>query len=152
VTNGGVRGDAKEISRTAGVELVFKEDRIRPLVNDSVLSMLEELEIDYLGVSLDALLIIAPPGAADDIIGVLRSKDIAADVIGEVVEGSGARIEINGEIVDFSPRFRESAYTPIKKLVGEDEPMDFKQMCSKIDNAALAAIDKKRRIVDRLKQ
>jgi len=152
VTNGGVRGDAKEISRTAGVELVFKEDRIRPLVNDSVLSMLEELEIDYLGVSLDALLIIAPPGAADDIIGVLGSKDIAADVIGEVVEGLGARIEINGEIVDFSPRFRESAYTPIKKLVGEDEPMDFKQMCDKIDNAALEAIDKKRRIVERLKE
>jgi len=152
VTNGGVRGDAKEISRTAGVELVFKENRIRPLVNPSVLSMLEELKIDYLGVSLDALLIIAPPGAADDIIGVLRSKDIASDVIGEVMEGSGARIEINGEIVDFSPRFRESAYTPIKKLVGEDEPMDFKQMCNKIDNAALAAIDKKRRIVERLKQ
>jgi hydrogenase expression/formation protein len=101
---------------------------------------------------LDALLIIAPPDAADDIIGVLRSKDIAADVIGKVVEGSGAKIEIGGEIMDFSPRFRESAYTPIKKLVGEDEPIDFEQMCDSIDNAAQEAIDKKRMIVERLKQ
>jgi hydrogenase maturation factor HypE len=30
--------------------------------------------------------------------------------------------------------------------------MDFKQMCDRIDHAALAAIDKKRRIVERLKQ
>lgn len=152
VTNGGVRGDAKEISRTAGVQLIFEEERIRPLVNPAVLSMLEELEIDYLGVSLDALLIIAPSGAAEDILDVLRSNDIAADVIGKVEKGSGARLEIGGRLEDFSPRFRESAYTPIKKLVGEDEPMDFEEMSRKIDSAAQAAIDKKHRIVERLKK
>jgi len=151
VTNGGVRGDAKEISRTAGVELVFQEERIRPLVNPLVLSMLEELEIDYLGVSLDALLIIAPADAAEDILSVLGSKGIAADVIGLVGHGSGAKLEINGKTIDFSPRFRESAYTPIKKLVGEAEPLDFKAMCDRIDEAARIAIDKKQRIVKRLK-
>ena len=151
VTNGGVRGDAKEISRTAGVELVFTEERIRPLVNPAVLSMLEELEIDYLGVSLDALLIIAPADSVDDILSVLGSKGIAADVIGNVRQGSGAKLEIDGKTIDFSPRFRESAYTPIKKLVGEDEPIDFQAMCDRIDDAARMAIDKKQRIVERLK-
>lgn len=151
VTNGGVRGDAREISKTAGVELVFWEERIRKLVNPSVLSMLEELEIDYLGVSLDALLIIAPADAADAILSVLGSKGIAADVIGRVGYGGGAKLEIGGRTVDFSPRFRESAYTPIKKLVGENEPLDFKVMCDRIDEAARIAVSKKQRIIERLK-
>lgn len=60
VTNGGIRGDAKEISKTAGVKLVFDEARMARLVNRRVLEMLEALKIDYLGVSIDALLIIAP--------------------------------------------------------------------------------------------
>ncbi|MCK4928529.1 MAG: hypothetical protein KAR76_02230, partial [Methanosarcinales archaeon] len=123
----------------------------RPLVNPAVLSMLEELEIDYLGVSLDALLIIAPADSVDDILSVLGSKGIAADVIGKVRQGSGAKLEIDGKTIDFSPRFRESAYTPIKKLVGEDEPLDFQAMCDRIDDAARMAIDKKQRIVERLK-
>ena len=43
VTNGGIRGDAKEISYTAGVKLVFEEARMMRLVNPRVLEMLEEL-------------------------------------------------------------------------------------------------------------
>jgi len=150
VTNGGVRGDAKEISRTAGVELVFHEARIRPLVNPNVLSMLEGLEIDYLGVSLDALLIITPPESAEAILDELKENGVSADIIGEVREGSGARIEIDGKVIDFSPRFRESAYTPIKKLVGEAEPLDFNDMCEKIDKAALDAIEKKEKVIERI--
>lgn len=150
VTNGGIRGDAKEISRTAGVKLVFKEDKLRALVNPAVLTMLEMLKIDYLGVSLDALLIIAPADAADTILDVLRSKDIAADVIGQIEKGSGAQLEVDGVINDFSPGFRESAYTPIKKLVGEDEPMDFKDMCDKVERAAGEAVDKKNRIIEKI--
>ncbi len=55
-------GDAREISKTAGVKMVFEEEKMRALVDPpKVLSMLELLKIDYLGVSLDALLVIAPP-------------------------------------------------------------------------------------------
>ncbi len=54
VTNGGIRGDAREISKTAQVKMVFEENKMRTLVNSKVLSMLETLKIDYLGVSLDA--------------------------------------------------------------------------------------------------
>ncbi|TAN39860.1 MAG: hypothetical protein EPN24_05025, partial [Candidatus Methanoperedens sp.] len=79
VTNGGVRGDAKEIARTAGVKLIFEEEKLRALVNRKVLEMLDKLEIDYLGVSLDALLIIAPPEHASEILSCIWKNGVAAD-------------------------------------------------------------------------
>lgn len=151
VTNGGVRGDAKEISRTAGVKLVFEEDKLRPLVNPRVLEMLEKLEIDYLGVSLDALLIIAPVDVAPAIMECIRDADVAIDIVGRVEEGEGADLIVDGVVRDFSPRFRESAYTPIKKMMGEDQPEDFETMRKAIDRAAYEAIEKKRKVVERLR-
>lgn len=150
VTNGGVRGDAKEISRTAGVKLVFEEDKLRRLVNKKVLGMLEQLEIDYLGVSLDALLIIAPPKNAGAIIDCVRKKGVSIDIVGNVVKGEGAELIIAGEARDFAPRFRESAYTPIKKLVGEKTPKNFEEMKKAVDKAAQLAMEKKKRVVERL--
>jgi hydrogenase expression/formation protein len=152
VTNGGVRGDAKEISRTARVKLVFEEEKLRALVNKKVLAMLDKLEIDYLGVSLDALLIIAPPEYVDEILGCVRGKGVAINVVGKVEKGAGAELIINGERCDFTPRFRESAYTPIKKLVGEKTPKNFDEMREAVDGAAVQAIEKKGRIVKRLKR
>ena len=151
VTNGGIRGDAKEISRTAGVKLVFEESRMRPLVNTPVLEMLESLEIDYLGVSLDALLIIAPSEFADEIMQTVRAVGVDIDIIGRVEEGTGAEVIIDGERHDFTPRFRESAYTPIKKMIGEKEPRDFDEMKSAIDRAANDAVEKKRRVVEMIR-
>ncbi|KXS43767.1 MAG: AIR synthase related protein [Methanolobus sp. T82-4] len=152
VTNGGIRGDAKEISRTAGVRLVFREKKMRKLVNPVVLEMLESLEIDYLGVSLDALLIIAPEEFADDIMETIRSAGVDISIIGQVEEGSGAMIEIDGELRDFTPRFRESAYTPIKKMIGEEEPRDFEEMQRAIDKATLEAIEKKKRVIEKVRK
>jgi hydrogenase expression/formation protein len=151
VTNGGVRGDAKEIARTAGVKLVFEEEKLRALVNRKVLGMLDELEIDYLGVSLDALLIIAPPEYADKILECVRKKGVTVDIVGKVVKGEGAELLIRGEVHDFTPRFRESAYTPIKKLVGEKTPRNFEEMKKAVDKAASQAIEKKRHTVELLK-
>jgi len=150
VTNGGIRGDAKEISRTARVKLRFFEDKLHPLVNEKVFSMLETLEIDYLGVSLDALLLIAPPDAAPDILDAIRARGVAVDLVGEVVEGTGAELAYNGEVHDFTPRFRESAYTPIKKLVGDAAPEDYARMQAAIDRAATEAVEKKDRVVARI--
>ncbi|OPY23904.1 AIR synthase-related protein [uncultured Methanomethylovorans sp.] len=152
VTNGGIRGDAKEISKTAGVKLVFEEEKMRALVNPVVLDMLETLKIDYLGVSLDALLIIAPQEYAQDIMRVVKEAGVAIDIIGRVEKGSGAEIRIAGEIKDFTPRFRESAYTPVKKMIGEEEPRDFLEMKHAIDLAAENAIEKKRRVVEMIKK
>ncbi|MFA0821341.1 MAG: AIR synthase-related protein [Methanomethylovorans sp.] len=152
VTNGGIRGDAKEISKTAGVKLVFEEEKMRALVNPVVLDMLETLKIDYLGVSLDALLIIAPLEHAQDIMHAVKKAGVAIDIIGRVEEGVGSEIRINGEIRDFTPRFRESAYTPVKKMIGEEEPRDFIEMKNAIDKAAENAIEKKRRVIEIIKK
>jgi hydrogenase expression/formation protein len=151
VTNGGVRGDAKEIARTAKVKLIFEEEKLRKLVNKKVLVMLEKLEIDYLGVSLDALLIIAPPEYAQDIIESVRKKGVAIDIVGNVVDGEGAELIVDGKSLDFTPRFRESAYTPIKKLVGEKTPKNFDAMKQAVDMAAAEAIEKKKCVVERIK-
>ncbi len=151
VTNGGVRGDAREIARTARVKLVFEEEKLRALVNEKVLAMLDELEIDYLGVSLDALLIITPPDNAGEILECVRKKGVAVDVVGRVEDGEGAELIVNGEICDFTPRFRESAYTPIKKLVGEKTPRNLEAMKKAVDKAAKKAVEKKRKVIERLK-
>jgi hydrogenase expression/formation protein len=151
VTNGGIRGDAREISNTAGAKLVFEEEKIRGLVNKKVLNMLDKLEIDYLGVSLDSLLIIAPESAAPEILEVVRDRNIGIEIVGRVERGKGTVLIVKGELQDFTPRFRESAYTPIKKLVGEETPRNFEDMKKRVDRAALEAVGKKKQVVERLK-
>ncbi len=151
VTNGGIRGDAKEISRTAGVKLVIDESRMRPLVNPKVLDMLESLKIDYMGVSLDALLIIAPPEYADTIMTTVKDAGVEIDIIGHVEEGSGAEVIIDGQLHDFTPHFRESAYTPIKKMIGEEQPRDFEEMKRAIDDAARRCIEKKKKVIETIR-
>ncbi len=151
VTNGGIRGDAFEIAGTAGVKLVFQEEKLRRLVEPTVLKMLETLKIDFLGVSLDALLIIAPREHADEIMAAVRSRGVAIDIVGEVKEGSGAWLIENGAEKDFTPRFRESAYTPVKKVVGEETPMTFEEMQRKVDKAALNAVGKKEKMLARIR-
>lgn len=151
VTNGGIRGDAKEIAYTAGVKLVFEEDRMRRLVNPRVKKMLDSLEIDYLGVSIDALLVIAPRGEAREIARTIEDAGVAVDEIGSVEEGSGAELHIDGQATDFAPRFRESAYTPIKKAVGQDASRDIDDMKRLVDLAARRAVEKKRNFVNKIR-
>ena len=151
VTNGGIRGDAKEISYTAGVRLVFEEERMRKLVNPRVLEMPNELKIDYLGVSIDALLIIAPPEEAEAIAAAIRDVGVKVDEIGRVEEGEGAYLDIEGKRSDFSPRFREAAYTPIKKVIGQEAVREVAEMTRKVDLAAQNAVEKKKRFVERIR-
>ncbi len=150
VTNGGIRGDAKEISYTAGVKLVFEEDRMRRLVNPRVLRMLDSLEIDYLGVSIDALLIIAPPDSAQAIVKTVQEAGVTIDEIGRVEEGTGAKLHVDNRMTDFSPRFREAAYTPIKKAVGQDAHRDVAEMTRLVDEAAEKAVEKKQWFVQKI--
>ncbi len=152
VTNGGIRGDAKEIAYTAEVKLVFHEENMRRLVNHRVQEMLDALEIDYMGVSIDALLIIAPKEEAREIARTIEAAGVAVDEIGRVEEGSGAQLHIDGKVTDFIPRFRESAYTPIKKAVGQDAHRDVEEMKSLVDLAAIRAVEKKRRFVDKIRR
>lgn len=152
VTNGGIRGDAKEIAYTAGVKLVFHEEKMRRLVNHRVQEMLEALEIDYLGVSIDALLIIAPEEEAREIARTIEGAGVAVDEIGQVEEGRGAQLHTDGQVTDFAPRFRESAYTPIKKAVGQDSSRNIEEMQGLVDMAARKAVEKKREFVDKIRR
>ena len=58
---------------------------------------------------------------------------------------------IDGEERDFSPRFRESAYTPVKKVVDTDV-RDFDEMKAGVLRASEAAIQKKERVLADLKK
>lgn len=151
VTNGGLRGDAFEMAETANCRILIDEPAIGSLVEPHVMAMLEKLEIDYLGVSLDALLVVAPREAADGIIRSVRSAGVVMKEIGRVEAGKPESVlVVDGEEKDFSPRFRESAYTPVKK-VADTEVRDFEEMKAGVLRASEAAIRKKERVLARLK-
>jgi hydrogenase expression/formation protein len=150
VTNGGLRGDVFEMAETAGCRIVIDELAIGSLVEPHVLHMLETLRIDYLGVSLDALLIVAPPDASNEICRVVKSAGVNIHEIGYVEEGKPESVlMVNGEERDFTPRFRESAYTPVKKIVDTDV-RDFEEMKAGVTRASDAAIQKKQRVLRNL--
>jgi hydrogenase expression/formation protein len=116
------------------------------------MAMLEKLEIDYLGVSLDALLVVAPEQAADEICSTVKSAGVVMKKIGHVESGKPESVlVIDGKEHDFSPRFRESAYTPVKK-VADTEARDFDEMKEGVMRASEAAIEKKNRVLARLKR
>jgi hydrogenase expression/formation protein len=151
VTNGGLRGDAFEMAETANCRILIDEPAIGSLVEPHVMAMLEELKIDYLGVSLDALLVVAPREAADGIIRSVRSAGVVMTEIGHVEAGKPESVlVVDGEEKDFSPQFRESAYTPVKK-VADTEVRDFEEMKAGVLRASEAAIRKKERVLVRLK-
>jgi hydrogenase expression/formation protein len=152
VTNGGLRGDVFEMAETAGCRIVIDEQAIGSLVEPHVLHMLETLQIDYLGVSLDALLIVAPPEVSGEICRVVDSAGVSIHEIGYVEKGKPESVlMINGKACDFSPRFRESAYTPVKKIV--DTCMgDFEEMKEGVMRASGAAIQKKQRVLESLEK
>lgn len=153
VTNGGLRGDAHEITKTTGLGLSFSEEKIRNMVNPKVLEMLEKLEIDPLGVSVDSLMIIAPEEIASKVKTAISGVGVRIDEIG-IVDNSGVSKlhKVNGKEEELKPLFREAAYTKIKKVVGDIEPEDFDMMKEKVQNAANESIKKKDRIVKTIQE
>ncbi len=150
VTNGGMRGDAFEMAETAGCRIIIDEHATKSLVEPHVMDMLETLRIDYLGVSLDALLVVAPPDAASEICRVVGSAGVAMHAVGRVEQGKAESVlVIDGKEQDFTPRFREAAYTPLKKVV-DTRARDFDEMKAQVLSASEAAIEKKMRILKRL--
>jgi hydrogenase expression/formation protein len=150
VTNGGLRGDAFEMAETAGCRIIIDEHATGSLVEPHVRAMLEALQIDYLGVSLDALLIVAPPEVSAEICRVVKSAGVTMHEIGYVGKGKAESVlMVDGKECDFSPRFRESAYTPVKKVVDTDM-RDFEEMKKGVLRASEAAIQKKKRVLKNL--
>jgi hydrogenase expression/formation protein len=152
VTNGGLRGDAHEISKTTGLGLTFQNDSIMEMINPKVLQMLEELDIDPLGVSIDSLMIIAPEDVSEELKKAVNDANVAITEIGYIDDSGKSKLVKDDGEVELKPLFREAAYTKIKKIVGDTTPHDFDLMREKVEKAALNAIKKKDEVVKSIRE
>jgi hydrogenase expression/formation protein len=149
VTNGGLRGDLYEINYEADCGVNIFEERVRKLVNPNVLQMLERVGVDYLGVSLDALLIYCSDSISQEILNDLRRNDIKCDEIGYVDDSNQVYLSYQGrEKKQILPKFRESAYTKIKQEIGEETPKSLELMEKNVESAAIEALNKRKKIIE----
>ena len=119
------------------------------MVAPNVLNMLEDLDIDPLGVSTDSLMLVVPPEIAEDVKKVVSDVGVYITEIGEVNnKGSPILLKEDGTEETLVPLFREAAYTKIKKLVGDTTPEDFEIMKEKVQKASDAAIAKKDKVIE----
>jgi hydrogenase expression/formation protein len=146
VTNGGIRGDAHETSENVGVKIVLDVEKIRETVNPKVLRMLEKLKIDFLGVSLDSFVFILPQSHAGNLIKFMNKNEMKVEVVGRVEKGKGVFIKTGNKLKPLPKLFRESPYTPIKKVVDSCTPRYFADAKDDIERAAKLAVLKKEKI------
>ncbi len=150
VTNGGLRGDLFEILRDSNLGADVQEPEVRSLVNKDVLALLDGTGTDYLGVSLDALLVFCKPTSTSAITALMAEAGVKTKKIGQCRKDKGIYLYFtDGHRVEMVPRFRESAYTPIKKVIGEKEDDSSQErMNALVRGAYQSAMDKKRRVFD----
>jgi len=153
VTNGGLRGDLYEINYEAKSGVTIYEQRVRELVNPAVLELLKKVGVDYLGVSLDALLIYCADNISEQIISDLAAINIKCAEIGYVDNSKQVNMIYEGEVKkSILPKFRESAYTKIKQEIGEETPEMKLEMEKKIEKAATKALEKRKKIIEYIKK
>ncbi|MFX1480977.1 MAG: AIR synthase-related protein [Promethearchaeota archaeon] len=149
VTNGGLRGDLYEINYEANCGVTIYEENVKKLVNHEVMDLLEKVNVDYLGVSLDALLIYCSGNVSDKIISDLKQININCLEIGYVDNSNKVKMIYTKDKQEIIlPRFRESAYTKIKQEIGENTPALKEEMEQVIEKTALNAIKKRNRIIE----
>jgi hydrogenase expression/formation protein len=151
VTNGGVRGDLEAMARLSSSKIIVDEHVLYSMINPRVLRMLKKLRIDPLGLSLDSLLIFAAEHDSSRVVENLKKVGIRAGVIGRVEQGSGCYLNTGETIKPLKPKFRESAYTGLKKLVGEEAPQSYEQLSAFLKKAASEAKRKKDVTVNHIK-
>ena len=149
VTNGGLRGNLYEINHEANCGVLVQEQEVKKLVNPQVLELLESVNVDYLGVSLDALLIYCSEQVSDQIISDLKEVNIKCAEIGIVNDTKHISMDYEDkQKEDILPKFRESAYTRIKQEIGEESPDSIEEMEKKIEIAASEALKKRKKIIE----
>ncbi|MBY8982176.1 MAG: hypothetical protein KGD57_04445 [Candidatus Lokiarchaeota archaeon] len=152
VTNGGLRGDLHEINYEADCGVTIFEKEVRDLVNHNVLELLNKVGVDYLGVSLDSLLIYCSEDVSNSIIQLFKKINIKCNEIGYVDDSKTTSIVFEGnQSKDFLPKFRESAYTKIKQEIGEEDPKQKENMEYRIKIAAEQSLEKRKKIIDYIK-
>lgn len=152
ITNGGLIGDCNEINKTTGLGIHLNHDKIKNLIDPSVLEMLDALDIDALGVSIDSLMIIVDGQAKEEILELLTKNNIKCDVIGQITDTSKTIIEYEDKCEELTPKFREAAYTPIKKVVDNLYDENYDENIKIIDKATQSAINKKNKVVKHIKE
>jgi hydrogenase expression/formation protein len=146
VTNGGIRGDAHQISLSANVRIELDHGALERSVNPKVLEMLDTLKIDFMGVSTDSLMVICPEMRSEAVIKVLSQNGADCEVAGMVLEGEGIYLSKNGQLERMKPMFREAGYTPVKKAIGEAAPEDWDAMKALISRAVDDSTSKKEKV------
>jgi len=122
-------------------------------VGPIVLGMLEKVNVDYLGVSLDALLIYCTEKASKKVISDLGRINIKCSEIGYVNDSNQVKMVYSDNREEaILPKFRESAYTKIKQKIGELNPDLMEEMENKIESAFLNAIEKRKKIIEYIKK
>jgi hydrogenase expression/formation protein len=152
VTNGGLRNDLHEIIHESHTGVKIELIKIRELINPKVLTLLEEESIDYLGVSLDSLLIFCDDAITNTTIDLLQTHGIHVEKIGIVTEEEKVIFinEINEETI--LPHFRESAYTPLKKIVDQCDSNAIEEKEARIQLAFEHAMKKKATMIESLQE
>lgn len=147
VTNGGLRGDLYEIIYESKTGVEISISKVEDLVDPPVLELLKKTNVDYLGVSLDALLLFVSPDISEEIIKLIQSVGVKIIEIGKVTDSKQVIFKSKSGESIVMPRFRESAYTPIKKVIGEEDPDVKELMEKKIEWSALNSIKKRNKII-----
>ncbi|MCY0859054.1 MAG: AIR synthase-related protein [Sulfolobaceae archaeon] len=148
VTNGGIRGDAREINKIKNVSIIINEKKFNALVNPKVLEMLNKLNIDVYGISIDSIMIFTKE--PDVVLASLRSHNIRADIVGEVVDGREYPLYLDDN-TPLLPRFRESPYTPVKAVIGNYSPYTLDELDEKLKSAFQYEQKKISTVLERLK-
>ncbi len=152
VTNGGIRSISSEINagrESSKVTLQVNKKLFSSMINPAVREMLDKLSIDPLGLSIDSILIFTD--YPDDVIATLKSYGINASMIGEVKKFNGHNI-ISDEMEPLAENFRESPYTPVKKVIGNWSPYSLDEIKSRVDKAILESLKKKEETLKNLKR
>ena len=89
---------------------------------------------------------------SDTIIRLLNENKIKTDVIGKITNTGKTYLEDeSGNIKQLVPKFREAAYTPIKKVIDSINEVDFEENKKTINHATVESIKKKDEIVSWIK-
>ncbi|WP_338599585.1 AIR synthase related protein [Sulfolobus tengchongensis] len=148
VTNGGIRADALEVSKMTNLSFVIDDEKFLSLINPKVKKMLEELNIDPFGISIDSILIFTDNPSL--VMEKLKQYGIKSEIIGHVDDLKQYPImTYNGR--ELKPQFRESPYTPIKKYIGNYSPYTIEYISKRLDYAISEAKRKMDNVLKNLK-
>ncbi len=147
ITNGGLRGDLYEIGHEANCGFHINLQKVKDLVNPRILKLLERTDVDYLGVSLDSLMIFCDPKISSDVINLITNENIRISKIGHVIAEKEIYFEFESKKRKILPRFRESAYTEIKKVV-DLQQLDEDKIKLKIQSSFQKSMEKRNQVVE----